>query len=104
MNEQKFFNAFVLENYEKPNWLKRVRYGTHDEDNQGIDFVIETYTAPSFIFVQIKSSEVGKKKFLQKHKLSEFIFPIIVLILNKNDRYHDIRGMLFETVKKYIDD
>lgn len=103
-NEEKFYNSFYLENFEKPNWLKRVRYGTPYEDSCRIDFVIETYRNPSFIFVQIKSSETGKRKFLKQYSGSEFIFPIVVLVLNKHDRYHDIRGMLFEAVRKYIDD
>lgn len=103
-NEEKFYCSFCVENFEKPAWFKTIRHGTPNEDNDGIDFVVETYTNPSFIFVQIKSSEVGKRKFLQKHKLSEFIFPMIVLILNRHDRYSNIRGMLFEAVRKYIDD
>lgn len=98
-NEEKFYCSFCLESFEKPSWLKKVRYGTPDEDNQGIDFVVETYSSPPFIFIQIKSSEAGKRKFWKQHSPESFNFPIIVLVLNKHIRHNNIRRMLFETIK-----
>lgn len=101
-NEEKFYCSFCLENFEKPSWLKKVRYGTTDEDSRGIDFVVETYVNPPFVFIQIKSSEAGKKRFWRKHRPNEFSFPIIVLVLNRRVRYNNIRRMLFETIKTRV--
>lgn len=103
LNEERFFSAFNLENFEKPLWFKKVRRGTPDEDSRGIDFVIETYTKPEKIFIQIKSSKWGKSKFWKKHLYSDFEFPIIVLVL---DVYcHEcgkVRRLFFETVKTNV--
>lgn len=97
--EEKFYCSFFLENFEKPRWFKMIRKGTSDEDSRGIDFVVETYTNPPFVFVQIKSSETGRRKFWSQHSTNEFVFPIIVLVLNKYLRdNHRIRKLLFETI------
>lgn len=102
-NEEKFYCSFCLENFEKPNWLKKVRYGTPDEDSRGIDFVVETYVSPPFVFIQIKSSEAGRKKFWRQHRPDGFAFPIIVIVLNNYIRdYHGIRRLFFETIKTRI--
>lgn len=98
-NEEKFYCSFCMENFEKPAWFKTIRHGTPNEDNDGIDFVVETYASPPFIFIQIKSSEAGKRRFWSKHRPDDFDFPIIVLVLNRHARHNNIRRMLFESIR-----
>lgn len=100
VNEERFFSAFTLESFEKPSWFKGVRRGTPNEDNRGIDFVIETYTKPERIFIQIKSSKWGKCNFWKKHLSSEFEFPLVVLVLDVYCRdCGKVRRLFFETIK-----
>lgn len=59
-NEQRFFKAIA--NFpEKPRWWLDVREKTPEEDQKGIDAVVTTDVGK--LFLQIKSSLRGKKKF-----------------------------------------
>jgi len=69
-------------------WITGFRKATDNEDKKrGIDFVIET-TNVGDIFLQVKSSEIGKKESLKKHP------KIPVVIIN--------RGLTLEEIQKRI--
>ncbi|RJQ32012.1 hypothetical protein C4572_01575 [Candidatus Parcubacteria bacterium] len=103
--EERFYQAFYLEHFEKPRWLKKIRRGTPNEDKAGIDFVAETYARPEKIFIQIKSSEFGKKVFLRRHSRDEWEFPLIILVIDVwRFRYDAIRKEFFQTTSKLFAD
>lgn len=102
-NEEKFYCSFHLESFEKPRWLKKIRKGTPDEDRRGIDFVVETHTNPPLVFIQIKSSEAGRKKFWKQHSPNGFDFPILVIVLSRHaNNYNKVRRLFFETIKNCL--
>jgi len=100
-NEERFYCAFHLENFVRPNWYKQLRWGTSHENWAGIDFVVKTYTKPEQIFIQLKSSDDGIRAFWKKYSPEAFKFPLIALVVNRY-HYSKIRHLLFETVERKI--
>lgn len=104
-NEDKFYDAFYTDNFQKPKWFKEIRKGTPEEDGRGIDFVAETYTRHRLIFIQIKSSDWGKRNFWRKYSPREFQYPIVVIVIG-NKKYHqrniNIRKNFFESVRRVL--
>jgi len=66
-----------------PEWLHEVRISTAEEDRLGIDVAI--LTDVGWLFVQVKSSEIGRRRFLEK-KRPTLIATIIVKPDEPEDR------------------
>ena len=60
--EERFMRALENGNGSNPHWYKGVSRGTAEQDQKKIDCVVHTVFGN--IFVQIKSSPTGAKKFL----------------------------------------
>ena len=64
--EERFMRALENGNGSNPHWYKGVSRGTVEQDQNKIDCVVHTVFGD--IFVQIKSSQAGANKFLNKIK------------------------------------
>ena len=86
-------------NGNNPDWYNGISKATMDQDQKGIDFII--HTAFGDIFVQIKSSEAGAKKFLNKLRTNNF--RIVVLIIKRDYNEENIRSISFTAIQAEID-
>lgn len=60
-------NTYIECGEDRPPWMVRARLATtKKQDNQKIDVVLTTHGCP--IFLQVKSSESGKRKFEEQRK------------------------------------
>jgi len=64
--ETRVLAACKPENF--PKWLSDVRAATAEEDKRGIDLV--AFTDIGSIFIQVKSSRTGKKRFQETHRVN----------------------------------
>ena len=98
-NEERFMRAIENGNGNNPDWYNGISKATMDQDQKGIDFII--HTAFGDIFVQIKSSEAGAKKFLNKLRTNNF--RIVVLIIKRDYNEENIRSISFTAIQAEID-
>ena len=77
--EERFMRAIENGNGNNPNWYNGISKATTEQDQRGIDFIV--HTAFGNIFIQIKSSEVGAIKFLNKKQIKNKNFRIVVLVI-----------------------
>lgn len=97
--EEKFMRAIENGNGNNPDWYNGVSKATNEQDQKGIDFIIHTIFGN--IFVQIKSSEAGAKKFL--NKLRNQNFRIVVLVIKNDYNEENIRSISFTAIQTEID-
>lgn len=97
--EEKFMRAIENGNGNNPDWYNGVSKATNEQDQKGIDFIIHTIFGN--IFVQIKSSEAGAKKFL--NKLRNQNFRIVVLVIKNDYNEENIRSISFTAMQAEID-
>ena len=98
-NEERFMRAIENGNGNNPDWYNGISKATMEQDQKGIDFII--HTAFGNIFIQIKSSEIGAKKFL--NKLRNKNFRIIVLVIKNDYDEENIRSISFSAIQVEID-
>ena len=98
-NEERFKKAIENGNGNNPTWYKGISWTTKKEDRKGIDFIVHTVFGD--IFVQIKSSEAGAKKFLKKPKNKNF--RIIFLVIKNDYDEENIRSISFSAMQEEID-
>lgn len=73
-------------------WITSFRKATENEDKKrGIDFVIET-TNVGKIFLQVKSSQVGKEGSLKRHP------KIPVVVVNKGENLKEIQKKIRKVI------
>lgn len=101
LKEIYFIEAIASWRFNKPDWIKGVRKASDKEQEMGIDCIIYTHTQIYCVYVQIKSSERGERKFWEKHSQNDFQYPIVVLVLKSLD-YQMMREIFFEKVKPLI--
>ena len=97
--EEKFIRAIKNGNGDNPSWYKGISWATKKEDQKGIDFII--HTAFGDVFVQIKSSETGAKKFLKKRQNQHR--NIILLVIKGYYSEETIRYISFLAIEEKID-
>lgn len=89
-NELKVVNAVKNK---LPKWIRDIRLGTREEDSNGIDVVVETDVGK--IFIQVKSSTLGKIDFMYgKHGNKN----IMVIIVKDRDDEFSIRNKVLSNV------
>lgn len=101
LKEIYFIEAIASWRFNKPDWIKGVRKASDKEQEMGIDCIIYIHTQIYCVYVQIKSSKRGEKKFWKKHSQNDFQYPIVVLVLKSLD-YQMMREIFFEKVKPLI--
>jgi hypothetical protein len=81
-NERRVVEAFTTA-YPWPEqripWIYEVRLGTDDEDHRGIDVVFRTDVGD--IGLQVKSSEDGRKHFIERQARGEVGVEIVVVYI-----------------------
>ncbi len=94
LNEQRFLDALKgpLEN--APQWLVHVRESTREEDSRGIDAVVSTRDVGE-IHIQIKSSDMGKEKFVKRQEAGRVNPNIIVIVIRDEHSAEEIRATLY---------
>ena len=90
-NEQRFFRA-IADFPDKPHWWLGVREKTPEEDQKGIDAVVTADVGK--LFLQIKSSLRGKKKFEKKVRRS----PIAVIVIQNQGTDEEICQKAIEAI------
>jgi hypothetical protein len=65
-NAEKIFLRIITAHYQEFPWIDHVRMATQKEDRKGIDLIVETKDIGK-LFIQIKSSVAGVKKFRKKY-------------------------------------
>ena len=98
-NEERFMRAIKNGNGNNPDWYNGISKATKEQDQKGVDFII--HTAFGNIFIQIKSSEIGAKKFLNKPRNQNF--RIIVLVIKNDYDEENIRSISFTAIQAEID-
>ena len=88
-------------NGNNPNWYNGISKATTEQDQRGIDFIV--HTAFGNIFIQIKSSEVGAIKFLNKKQIKNKNFRIVVLVIKNYYDEENIRSISFFAIQAEID-
>lgn len=76
-------------------WVASVRLSNKTEDNRGIDLVFETKNIGD-IFLQIKSSYMGAKKFTEKRRSSLIKVVIIKHYENREDIWSKVKTAVLE--------
>lgn len=94
-NEGRFFSAFKDESAPLPDWFVGIERATREEDCCGIDAVLITKDVGK-IFVQIKSSKSGRRKFKDFHPHNPK--HIVVVVVRTEDGAEEIRQCLWRTV------
>ena len=97
--EERFIKAIENGNGNNPLWYKGISQATKKEDRKGIDFIIHTLFGN--VFVQIKSSETGAKKFLKKRQNQHR--NIILLVIKGYYSEETIRYISFLAIEEKID-
>lgn len=93
-NEDLFFLAFEEFEIDAPSWFVGAERAPRHLDHKGIDAIVKT-TDVGDIYLQIKSSLMGKKKFeaqVGKYKQRH----IAVIIIHKNHTNERIRQNTYE--------
>jgi hypothetical protein len=88
-NERLAYNSFALAET-LPSWFKDHREATKEEDEQGIDLVINSHDLGP-LYIQIKSSRRGEIKFLDKGRRSRLIEVIVI-------RANETKKMVLEKI------
>ena len=96
-NEERFKKAIENGNGNNPTWYKGISWTTKKDDRKGIDFIVHTVFGD--IFIQIKSSEAGAKKFLKKTRN----FRILLLVIKSDYKEEEIRKISFTAIQEEID-
>jgi len=80
-----------------PDWLYSYIHNTKysEEDYKGLDFVFTTDVGP--VFIQVKSSRFGKKKFERNHT-SRHRIKIRIVIINVCDSLEHIYGQVMSEI------
>ena len=99
--EERFMRAIENGNGNNPNWYNGISKATTEQDQRGIDFIV--HTAFGNIFIQIKSSEVGAIKFLNKKQIKNKNFRIVVLVIKNYYDEENIRSISFFAIQAEID-
>ena len=97
--EERFMRALENGNGSNPHWYKGVSRGTAEQDQKKIDCVVHTVFGN--IFVQIKSSPTGAKKFLNKIKKQHL--NIVLLVIKRDYNEETIRFISFLAIEEKID-
>jgi len=97
--EERFMRALENGNGSNPHWYKGVSRGTAEQDQKKIDCVVHTVFGN--IFVQIKSSPTGAKKFLNKIKKQHL--NIVLLVIKRDYNEETIRYISFLAIEEKID-
>ena len=97
--EERFIKAIENGNGNNPLWYKGISQATKKEDRKGIDFIIHTLFGN--VFVQIKSSETGAKKFLKKRQNQHR--NIILLVIKGYYSEETIRYISFLAIEEKIE-
>jgi len=97
--EERFMRALENGNGSNPHWYKGVSRGTAEQDQNKIDCVVHTVFGD--IFVQIKSSQAGANKFLNKIKKQHI--KIVLLIIKSDYNEETIRYISFLAIEEKID-
>lgn len=102
MNEQRVISALNDLSHEFPEEFKGARHGSPDEDFiRQIDVVCGTRVGD--VFIQVKSSRNGAKRFRKKHpKLTD---EIILVVVNGSDGpalKRNLRNQISEVIKNRL--
>ena len=76
----------------RPAWMRSVRAATRREDHHGIDVVIESDVGK--LFVQVKSSLVGKAKFERRRRSVR----VVVVVVSAGDSLETVLERVVEAV------
>ena len=76
----------------RPAWMRDVRPATRREDHRGIDIVIESDVGK--LFVQVKSSLLGKSKFERRRRSAR----VVVVVVDAGDSLEAVLGMVVGAV------
>ena len=91
--EKKFLRA-LRPPYRPPSWIYEVRPATRKEDTRGIDVVVLTDVGN--IYIQVKSSERAKRKFLEKRRST----MIEVIVVSSSDNHYDLQWKFLRAVSE----
>ncbi len=93
-NERRVVDAYTREVSpgDIPTWIQSVRISSQEEDRRGIDVVFVTDVGE--IFVQVKGSSVGIRKFEMRQQHGEVSWKIITIIVFPSHTPHEIRQLL----------
>ncbi len=83
----------VPEDDQLPAWFKEVITPTHDQDMRGIDLIVNTDVG--HIYIQIKSSEAGRKRFESQAKRNR---PIAVVVVKHDEDDRIVRHKVLQAV------
>lgn len=95
--EERFLNAIKNSNGNTPAWFKDISKSTKEDDQRGIDFIVQTTSGN--IFIQIKSSEYGARKFIRNKKKN---LRILVLVIKTNYHEEEIRSLSFSAMQEEV--
>ncbi len=99
INELKVEMAFSVPE-SRPDWFKKIRKATPDEDTKGIDFIIESDVGS--LFLQVKSSWAGVRQHLSANSSAN----IAVVIVKSGDDQQTVVKKCLEVLeyqrKKYL--
>ncbi|MEK7642866.1 MAG: hypothetical protein AAB372_00210 [Patescibacteria group bacterium] len=90
--ENRFLAVFREHPRDAPEWFRGVERASRELDRKGIDAII--YTDVGKIFIQIKSSQGGKRRFEELHPRTH----IIVIIIRGYDLDESIRKSTYQLV------
>lgn len=94
-NEARVLNALQVE-WDKPEWFLYCRAATSEEDKRGIDAVIKTPVGD--VYLQVKSSYAGIKKFYEQERIRGRGRRIVVVIVRETDTPEHIRAAVLGLV------
>jgi len=92
--EELVHQAFAVDFDDAPDWFARIRRPTERQDRMfKIDLIVETHD-PAEIYVQIKSSMHGLRKFLESRPPAD----VIGVVIHPSDSHAKIRAKIFRFV------
>ena len=94
--EQKAVDALSEPFPDRPSWFRSIRLGTEEEDHEGIDVVIETKDLGKLL-IQVKSSQAGVKKFVERGRRSHLIG---IVVIGLDDETSVVRQKLLHVAKQ----
>ena len=97
--EERFMRALENGNGNNPYWYYGVSKATTEQDQKKIDFIVHTVFGD--IFVQIKSSQTGANKFLNKRK--KWHLNIVLLVIKRDYSEETIREISFLAIEEKIE-
>jgi hypothetical protein len=86
-NEARVFAVFSGDNPALPGWFRSIEKASREQDQRGIDAIVHT-TDVGMIYLQIKSSLAGRRKFESQSKRR---WPVAVVIVNHYESDEAIR-------------